>query len=338
MPRRRRVLVEGALYHVYNRFARGEGVLGDPEEAIEFVELLRKVKQRDGFVIFAWCVMSNHYHLAVRSSSVPLSRTMQFLQGRFSRDFNRRWGRTGPLWQNRYKARVIDEPDYLSRVIQYIHLNPVRAHLEEDPSRYTFSGHRELMGKVKTPLCDVDEALLCFGPKVKSARRSYASSIRQAMKEDGMGDEVEVGRLPWWSRDRELDLKDGRAYVDVLGRSTGLERPRLEPSEFLEMASGLLDADLSQLASKRQDSETARLRRLIASCGIERWEQRAGKLAELLNKHSVVVSRWVSEGRKMRDAEREYSDAFEALDKALSEMAIKYRRGSMIEEEGRREA
>ncbi len=127
MPRRPRVLIEGAVYHVYNRFARGEDVFGDPEEAIEFIELLRSVKQRDQFVVFAWCVMSNHYHIAIRSSAVPLPRTMQFLQGRFSRDFNRRWGRTGPLWQSRYKAKVIDEPGYLPRVIQYIHLNPVRA-------------------------------------------------------------------------------------------------------------------------------------------------------------------------------------------------------------------
>ena len=276
--------------------------------------------------------------LARRLWPRPNRVSRRYLQGRFSREFNRRWGRTGPLWQSRYKARVIDEPGYLSRVIQYIHLNPVRAHLAEDPSRYSFSGHRELMGTVKNPLCDVDEALLCFGPKVKSAQRSYASSIRHVMKEDGMGDEVEVGRLPWWGRDRELDLEDGRAYIDVLGRSTGLERPRLEPSQFVEMASQLLDVELSQLVSKRQDSETARLRRLIASCGIERWGQRAGKLAEVLNKHSVVVSRWVSEGRKIRDAEREYSDAFEALDKALSEMAIRYQRGSVIEEEGRRDA
>ena len=95
------MLIEGALYHVYNKFARGEGVFGDPEEAIGFVELLREVKRRDEFVVLAWCVMSNHYHIALRSSAVPLPRTMQFLQRRFSRDFNRRWGRTGPLWQSR---------------------------------------------------------------------------------------------------------------------------------------------------------------------------------------------------------------------------------------------
>ena len=116
MPRSLRVFVEGGLYHVYNRFARGEGVFADPEEAIEFVELLREVKRRDGLTIFAWALLSNHYHIALRTSAIPLSRTMQYLQGTYSRRFNRRWRRTGPLWQSRYQARVIDDQESFDRV------------------------------------------------------------------------------------------------------------------------------------------------------------------------------------------------------------------------------
>jgi len=90
MPRRRRTLIEGGLYHVYNRFARGEEVFADHEEAVEFVERLRAVKRRDGLTVFAWALLSNHYHLAGRTSAVPLSRTLGYLQGRYARSFNRR--------------------------------------------------------------------------------------------------------------------------------------------------------------------------------------------------------------------------------------------------------
>jgi putative transposase len=320
MPRRPRVLIEGGLYHVYNRFARGEGVLGDPEEAIGFVELLLRAKQRDDLVVFAWCVMSNHYHIAVRCSAVPLSRTMQFLQGRFSRDFNRRWKRTGPLWQGRYKARLVDEPGYLPSLIKYIHLNPVRAGVVEDPTRYTFSGHRELMGKVRAGVCNVEEALLSFGPTLKTARRSYSRALKLAMNEDDVGEEM--AKLPWWTFDRDLKLEDGRAHVDILGRSTGLERPRLDADEFVTMAGDVLGVDVDQLASSRQDTATAKLRRIVASCGIERWGQRAGEMAKVLRKHPVVVSRWVSEGRQMRDEDGKFSAALEKLDSALSETAM----------------
>ena len=107
MPRGRRVIVEGGLYHVYNRFARGEDLFRDPEEAVEFLELLREVKQRDGLTIYAWALLSNHFHIALRASAIPLSRTMQRLQGGFAKSFNRRWRRTGPLWQSRYEARFV---------------------------------------------------------------------------------------------------------------------------------------------------------------------------------------------------------------------------------------
>ncbi len=71
---------------------------GSSEESIEFLELLRGLKKRDGFQVFAWSLLSNHFHLALRTSAVPLSRTMRTLQGGYSKAFNRRWRRTGPLW------------------------------------------------------------------------------------------------------------------------------------------------------------------------------------------------------------------------------------------------
>jgi hypothetical protein len=144
--------------------------------------------------------------------------------------------------------------------------------------------------------------------------------MKNAMKDDGLAQEV--GKLPWWGHDRELDLEEGRPYIDVLGRSTGLERPHLEAEEFVTLATGLLDIEVSRLASKRQDSSTGRLRRMVASCGIERWGQRAGRLARVLCKHPVVVSRWVSEGNRLREEDQEFSAALEALDKALSVKAL----------------
>ena len=64
---------EGAIYHVYNRAARGEPVLQDGGEAERFVELLREVVERDGLTVFAWCLMSNHYHIALRTGAIPLA-------------------------------------------------------------------------------------------------------------------------------------------------------------------------------------------------------------------------------------------------------------------------
>ncbi len=107
MPRRRRVVVEGGVYHVYNRVASGERVFADPEEGIRFIDLIRGVKERDEWTVFAWSLMSNHFHVALRTSSIPLARGLHHLQCTFSRDFNRRSGRTGGLWQSRYQAKIV---------------------------------------------------------------------------------------------------------------------------------------------------------------------------------------------------------------------------------------
>ena len=70
MPRRPRIFVEGGIYHVYNRFARGADLFSEPEEAIQFLEILRKARARDGLAVLAWCLMPNHYHLALRTGAV----------------------------------------------------------------------------------------------------------------------------------------------------------------------------------------------------------------------------------------------------------------------------
>jgi len=324
----RREMIEGGLYHVYNRFARGEEIFADPEEAIAFVDRLHETKARDEFTVFAWVLMSNHFHMAVRTSVVPLSRTMHYLQNGFSRSFNRRWRRTGPLWQSRYKAKLIHDQDYLFRVISYIHLNPVRAGLVEKPADHVFSGHRELMGKIRSPLCDVDEALMVFGGTTKTARRSYVGYLKQAMKEDGLGDNVDS--LPWWKRDRQLEVDPGLPYVDVLGRSSGLERQSLQAEQFITLACECLGVGPADVASRRQDGATGRLRRLIAACGVERWDQRAGHLAAVLKKHPVVVSRWVNEAGKIRLEDDDFAAELNALDEALSEKVM----GSLKETSG----
>ncbi len=119
MPRKARLFLPGATYHVYCRVARGEFVFDDDFEAIEFVETLRKVKEVDGLTAYAWCLMANHYHLVIKTKNVDLWRSMARLQGTVARSFNRRRRYLGRLWQSRYRARVIDSDDYFRQLVCY---------------------------------------------------------------------------------------------------------------------------------------------------------------------------------------------------------------------------
>ncbi len=163
MPRRPRVFIEGGIFHVYNRFARGAEIFSQADEARRFLGLLREVKRRDGLVVFAWCLMSNHYHLALRAGSISLSRSIGSLQARFGQSYNRRCGSSGPRWQGRFKAQLVEDEQYLYQIIAYIHLNPVSALLVDGPGDFRWSGHHELVGRSISPVVDVDQVLGIYG-------------------------------------------------------------------------------------------------------------------------------------------------------------------------------
>jgi REP element-mobilizing transposase RayT len=194
MPRPGRVFFDGAVYHVYNRVSRGEPVFGDEDAARRFGDLLRDVMERDGVTVFAWALMSNHYHLAIRTGSVSLDRPMRSLQQRFTRHFNVRHQTFGPLWQGRYRAKLVEDQRYLDQLLAYIHLNPVSAGLVDDPVEYPWSGHREILGKTKRTIVDVDEVLRVFGTTRRTARSAYVRAIKGAATEEWVGELP--GKLP----------------------------------------------------------------------------------------------------------------------------------------------
>jgi REP element-mobilizing transposase RayT len=312
------VFVEGGIYHVYNRFASGEPVFADPEEAREFVELLRYVKQRDAWTVFAWVLMSNHYHLAIRSKAVPISRGFQYLQGRFSQQFNRGRKRTGALWQSRYHAKPINEQGYLDRVILYIHLNPVAGGLVDRPVEHVFSGHREIVRGVSKPVIDVDDCLLSFGQTQREARRAYLSAIRSGCRDLGREGGGETGSPRIWLRlDRELAPDDSGPYIDVLGRSTGPERGELSAGDFIERCAAILGIDVADLTSRSRRHDVVEARRMIVTLGRERWAQRTKDLASALEKSSDTVTFIQREGTRQRLDDEVFSRRYEKLDHGL---------------------
>jgi REP element-mobilizing transposase RayT len=319
MPRRPRIDVEGAVYHVYNRLARGEAVFAEKGEAPRFVELLRKVRDRDGLTILAWCLMPNHYHLALRTGPVPLARSLAFVQARFSSGHNRRRRLAGPLWQSRYKAKLVTDPPAVLRLIAYVHLNPVAAGIVTDPAAYPTSGHRELVGKPGDALADVDGVLRLFGESRRAARRSYVTMLRGARAAAWCGEGP--GRLPWWGRDidRPLEGEPAAPRLDPLGRTRGEARRRMPADEFLLKVADALHDDPHRLAGGGQDRELSRRRYLLAGLAIERWRVRAGALAEVFGRRPEVISRWATRAGELRLADGEFARAYEALDAALLE-------------------
>jgi len=306
MPRRVRVFVSGAVYHVYCRVARGEPAFSDAREAAALVGVIRGVSREHGLSVLAWCVMATHYHLAVRVGRIPLWRSMRLIQGRFARSHNRRQKVLGPFWQGRYKAIVVPDARYLEQVIAYIHLNPVTAKVVSDPARYRWSGHRELLGRVADPLVDVHEALVLFGRRRSAARRAYVRMLRGERRAEWIGERPE--RLPWWRGGEEaeeaISLAEGRPRLDALGASTLPQRARWGVDEYLVRACKVHGLELSELSGRRKDETTARLRERVVLIGLEVYGLRVKDLAERMRMNPGSASRVLA-----RAAERDREDA-----------------------------
>jgi REP element-mobilizing transposase RayT len=317
MPRKPRIFIEGGIYHVYCRASRGEAVFADDAEAKEFIQVAQRIKERDGLVVFAWALMSNHYHLALRTVEAPLWRSMASIQGLTTKGFNRRHQVYGPLWQGRYKAHLVEDERYLHQLLAYIHLNPVSAGLVDDPAQYRWSGHREIIGKGNFRLVDPDEVLTLFGNTRRAAQRAYVKSLNVAGSASWIGEEP--SKLPWWQsiRDETISPREGSIYVDYLGRSTAPERPRLSVEGYLGRACRSLGVEVGEVASRRRDPAIREIREAVAVVGIEKFGQRVSEMALALHKNPGSVSRWVSNAAERRLKDSDFTSRLRSLEDAL---------------------
>jgi REP element-mobilizing transposase RayT len=318
MPRRARVFIEGLIYHVYNRVGRGEAPFKLADEADRFVGLLHDVKRRDGLIILAWCLMPNHVHLAVRTSTVPLWRSMRTLQHRYTQAFNRRCRVFGPLWQSRYKARPVTEPTSFLRLLAYIHLNPVTAGMVDDPARYRWSGHRELIRRTPGALIDADAVLGLFGGSRRQARAAYLDLLGQTHGASWLRGALDA--LPWWGEAPERATAS--PGLDPLGRSPGPARRRLTADELLARIAPALGVSTQALASPQRAPELLEARELLAALAVERWQVGVKALADALGKSRDGVSLWVQRAAARRQSDPRFAARLDDLDGRLGASVV----------------
>ena len=323
MPRSDRIFVEGGVYHVYNRLGRGESVFLDEDEAAAFTELLRVITQRDHLTVFAWCLMSNHFHLAVRMGAISLDRPMRSLQQRVTRGVNFRRQVHGPLWQGRYHAKLVNDQRYLDQLLVYIHLNPVTAGIVDDPADYCWSGHRELLGKVKKPIVDIDEVLRVFGTSRRSARAAYVRRLKGSSEKDWIGEAP--GRLPWWRLGRPPKGEDEDPETSVREkRERGDEgpewRPHIRANEFIARGAEVLGIEPDDLRSRRQDRGVARARELLMVLGVERYRLKVNDLAGELRKSPDGMTKTLARAIKKRTGEEEFRTQLSELDRVMAKV------------------
>ncbi len=185
MPRQSRLDAPGALHHIIVRGIEQRNIFADDRDRCDFLDRLGAIVEETNTGCYAWTLIPNHFHLLLRTGSVPIATVMRRLLTGHAARYNRRHRRNGHLFPNRYKSILCQEDSYFLELVRYIHLNPLRAKLVEDMDRlgkYPFSGHSVIIGKTHRSWQDIDRVLSHFGQQRGPARRSYRSFVSKGIK------------------------------------------------------------------------------------------------------------------------------------------------------------
>jgi REP element-mobilizing transposase RayT len=147
MARKPRIEYTGAIYHVLNRGNYKADLFDSAGAAQAFIECLFQTCERMGWRLHAFCLMRNHYHLAVETPRGNLVTGVHWLQSTFGNRFNRFRGEHGRAFQGRYQAILVEPGRHLAQLVNYIHLNPVRAKVVtlDQLGQFRWSSYRHFM-------------------------------------------------------------------------------------------------------------------------------------------------------------------------------------------------
>ncbi len=150
MPRIARAVAPGFPHHVVQRGNNRADVFFNSDDRAVYLFLLKRYSEKWNTPIICYCLMTNHVHLLGKpSSEESLQKMMQGLTLCYTQHINRKYGRTGRLWESRYHSSIVERESYLWAVARYIEQNPVRATLVENPQDYPYSSAPAHFGLVQ---------------------------------------------------------------------------------------------------------------------------------------------------------------------------------------------
>ena len=180
MARPLRLEYPGAVYYVTARGNAGQEIFLDDEDREAFLETLGTVVVRFHWIVHAYCLMTNHYHLLVETPEANLSRGMRQLNGVTTQAFNRRHDRTGHVLEGRFKAILVEKESHLLELARYVVLNPVRAKAVLHPRLWKWSSYRATSREARVPdFLTTDWILAQFSSKRELPQRGYRRFVAE---------------------------------------------------------------------------------------------------------------------------------------------------------------
>lgn len=154
MPRQARKRSESGIYHIMLRGINRQDIFIDEQDKEKFLKTLKHYKDISGYKVFAYCLMSNHVHLLIKTEKENLDLILKRIAGSYVYWYNWKYKRIGHLFQDRFKSEPVDSDEYFLTVLRYIHQNPVKAGFCEHISDYQYSSYNHYLKNSTFIDCD----------------------------------------------------------------------------------------------------------------------------------------------------------------------------------------
>ena len=291
MARKPRWEFEGAIYHVFNRGNCRKDLFFDEGDAGAFEKALFEVCEKCRWIVHAYAVMRNQFHLAVETPEANLASGMAWLQGTFANRFNRVHGERGHVFQSRYKSLLVEEGRPLLGLVNFIHLSPVRAGMKNvrDLGDFPFSSYPKFFKKSPPDCLSRAQFLgaLKFPDSVRGMRK-YAEYLETAEERDATKYEELAKRYSsgWALASAEYRKEIKKLYAEIP------EMAGWQGGDVRELREGKWEFELEKYL-KRVGKTT---RDVLAAAKSAPWKVR---IARDLKRTTTATNSWIARSLAM---------------------------------------
>lgn len=289
MARHLRLSFEGACYHITSRGNRTEDIFYSDKDRSIFIERLNETFNKYSFVCYAYCLMDNHYHLFIKTPRANISEGMHYLNTSYTNWFKSEHNIIGSVLQGRYKSILVDEDSYGIKLSAYIHLNPFRAGIVRDLSKYKWSSYMDFVSDRKPMVerLDTEFILTQFDSDIREARKRYRRYVRENINmENPMGESyrgIAVGK--------EKYIEKIRNRIKKLGKKREVSVTKLKSIKSAEDILGLIQREYGlgrdEILEKRRANEW----RKLSMCLIKKHtELKLEEIGKIYNMDYAAVS------------------------------------------------
>lgn len=187
MPRPLRIHLPNLVYHVLNRGNNRQVIFAEEKDYTHYLGILKRYKLKFNFKIFAYCIMTNHIHLLLKTSfQATISDIMKAITIAHTRYYHHTYQASGHIWQGRFKSPIVSDDEYLLTLMRYIEQNPLRAGMVKEPDQYPFSSCYANTRLPKDDLVDKEDnpVYVSLGATLQERTRCYREFILRPLEDN----------------------------------------------------------------------------------------------------------------------------------------------------------